>query len=119
MWWPSRGATRQDRQAYHASVYVIGHRLTKQLKAEVEKLREMGYGPQLKSQQALGYKQMHRVLDGELQLPEAITMIQRETRHYARRQLTWLRKEEGLEWRTVNRPEEIINRAVQYFKEKT
>ena len=65
---------------------------------EVEKLRSMGYGPGLASQQALGYKQVHEMLDGALDRGRAAYLIKRDTRHYSRRQLTWLRKEPGLVW---------------------
>ena len=68
------------------------------LEAEVQALRDMGYGPELKSQQALGYKQVHALLDGSSTREEAINLIQRDTRHYARRQLTWLRKEQDIHW---------------------
>lgn len=65
---------------------------------EVEKLRALGFGPELKSQQALGYKQVHAFLDGRLTREEAVYLIKRDTRHYARRQLTWLRKDKSIHW---------------------
>lgn len=84
------------------------------LVAEVKRLRAAGYGPELKSQQALGYKQIHQVLDGKLTLEQAIELIQRDTRHYARRQLTWLRKEPGLIWMKPEQREDIIRQSLEF-----
>ncbi len=65
---------------------------------EVQRLRAAGYAPPLRSQQALGYAELHRHLEGELSLDEAVLLTQRNTRHYARRQLTWYRPAEGVTW---------------------
>ncbi len=81
---------------------------------EVRRLREMGYGPALPSQKALGYRQAHMLLDGLIGEEEAAYLIKRDTRHYARRQLTWLRKE-NLEWTPVDEVEKIAARAVEFL----
>ncbi len=65
---------------------------------EVRKLRETGYGPELVSQKIIGYQQLHEHLDGVITLEQAIHAIKAETRHYARRQLIWLRKEKDVSW---------------------
>jgi tRNA dimethylallyltransferase len=59
------------------------------LKAEVEKLLGMGYTAQMKSMQSLGYKQMSAHISGAISLDEAARQIKRETRRYAKRQITW------------------------------
>jgi tRNA dimethylallyltransferase len=61
------------------------------LKDEVETLFGMGYGPHLKSMQSLGYKQMCAHISGAVSLDEARSLIKRETRRYAKRQITWFR----------------------------
>jgi tRNA dimethylallyltransferase len=62
---------------------------------ETKKLLEKGYSPTLKSMQALGYKHLvAHLLDG-LPLDEAILLVQRDTRHYAKRQMTWNRGHYG------------------------
>ncbi|MGC9965825.1 MAG: tRNA (adenosine(37)-N6)-dimethylallyltransferase MiaA [Syntrophobacteraceae bacterium] len=61
------------------------------LKDEVEKLLGMGYSTNLKSMQSLGYKQMSAHISGALSLDEAVRLIKRETRRYAKRQITWFR----------------------------
>ena len=65
---------------------------------EVKALRAQGYGPELRSQQAIGYSELHRHLDGELDLGEADRLIKRNSRHYARRQLSWYRGDSTVEW---------------------
>ena len=59
---------------------------------EVRRLRERGYGPQLRPMGALGYRHMQPVLEGRATLADALREMQRDTRRFARRQRTWLRK---------------------------
>jgi tRNA dimethylallyltransferase len=61
------------------------------LQAEVEGLISRGYGPELKSMQSIGYRQMARHLAGGLSMDETAFEIKRETRRYAKRQITWFR----------------------------
>lgn len=68
------------------------------LVAEVEALRAAGYGPELRSQQAIGYAEIHSHLDGDRDLPATIRLIQRNSRRYARRQLSWYRRDETVIW---------------------
>ncbi len=68
------------------------------LVGEVEALFSLGYGPQLRPLQSIGYKQIALYLDGTLSLAEAVSLIQRETRRFAKRQLTWLRHDTDNIW---------------------
>ncbi|MBQ8279388.1 MAG: tRNA (adenosine(37)-N6)-dimethylallyltransferase MiaA [Roseburia sp.] len=65
---------------------------------EVKKLKDMGYHREMVSMQGLGYKEILDYLDGKLTLEEAIYIIKRETRHFAKRQLTWFRREHDVIW---------------------
>ncbi|MCX7823452.1 MAG: tRNA (adenosine(37)-N6)-dimethylallyltransferase MiaA [Syntrophobacterales bacterium] len=65
---------------------------------EVKNILELGYSPYLKPLQSIGYRQIISHLEGRIGLDEAIREIQRETRHYAKRQFTWFRKEPGFRW---------------------
>ena len=65
---------------------------------EVKKLRGMGYTRDLVSMQGLGYKELLAYLDGECSLDEAVYIIKRDTRHFAKRQLTWFRRERDVIW---------------------
>lgn len=61
---------------------------------EVRNLRAQGYGPGLRSQAAIGYAELHQHLDQTVALDEAIRLIKRNSRRYARRQLSWYRGDE-------------------------
>lgn len=61
------------------------------LEREVTALRHLGYTPPLRSQQAIGYAELHEVAAGTLDQPRAVELIKRNSRHYARRQLSWYR----------------------------
>ena len=65
---------------------------------EVKKLRDMGYTRELVSMQGLGYKELLAYLDGECTLDDAVYIIKRDTRHFAKRQLTWFRRERDVIW---------------------
>lgn len=65
---------------------------------EVNKLKDMGYHREMVSMQGLGYKEILDYLDGKITLEEAIYIIKRETRHFAKRQLTWFRRESDVIW---------------------
>ena len=68
------------------------------LEDEVRTLVEMGCKPDMTSMQGIGYKQMLMYLNGETDLDEAIRLIKRDSRHYAKRQLTWFNREKELIW---------------------
>lgn len=68
------------------------------LEAEVAALRDRGYLPPLRSQQAIGYAELHAVAAGELERDRAIELIKRNSRHYARRQLSWYRPDQTITW---------------------
>ncbi|MCX4338061.1 MAG: tRNA (adenosine(37)-N6)-dimethylallyltransferase MiaA [Lachnospiraceae bacterium] len=70
---------------------------------EVQRLKEMGCTKDMVSMQGLGYKEILRYLEGELTLEEAIYLIKRDTRHFAKRQLTWFRREKEVIW--VEKPQ--------------
>jgi len=68
------------------------------LLGEVRWLLDRGYSEQLVSMKGLGYRQLARHLRGEVDLDTAVYLTKRDTRHYARRQLTWFRAEPLLRW---------------------
>lgn len=70
---------------------------------EVKKLQELGYHRKMVSMQGLGYKEILDYLEGKYSLEEAIYLIKRDTRHFAKRQLTWFRRERDVIW--LNKPE--------------
>ena len=65
---------------------------------EVNWLLDMGYGKDLVSMQAIGYKELIEFLEGKSSLEEAVELLKRNSRRYAKRQLTWFRKEGKVNW---------------------
>lgn len=65
---------------------------------EVQKLKDMGCHREMTSMQGLGYKEILSFLDGEVPLNEAVRILKRDTRHFAKRQLTWFRRESDVIW---------------------
>ena len=80
----------------------IDHRVDLMLEAglvdEVKCLREQGCHKGMVSMQGLGYKEILSWLDGEISYEEAIYLLKRDTRHFAKRQLTWFRRERDVIW---------------------
>lgn len=70
---------------------------------EVEKLKAMGCHRGQTSMQGLGYKEILDYLDGSCTLDEAIYILKRDTRHFAKRQLTWFRRERDVRWLDLDR----------------
>lgn len=65
---------------------------------EVRALAQRGYGPHLYALRTVGYKEVFPYLEGKRGLPETIAEIKRNTRRYAKRQLTWFRREQRIWW---------------------
>lgn len=75
---------------------------------EVRGLLDRGYGLDLPSMQAIGYRHIGNYLVGRCPLEEAIASMKRETRHYARRQMTWFRKMPAVRWFDPREEHEIF-----------
>ncbi len=84
---------------------------------EVRRLREMGYGAGLRPMQAIGYRHINPVVDGSDTLSNALTSMQTDTRRFARRQRTWLRKVAKARW-CDPRDGDSIHREVEDFLTK-
>ena len=72
--------------------------LEKGLIDEVKNLLNMGYSKDLISMQGIGYKEIIKYLDGEYTYDEAIEVIKRDSRRYAKRQITWFKRYESAKW---------------------
>lgn len=77
---------------------------------EVKMLMGRGYSPELNSMQGIGYKELIAYFDGKSTLDEAIDAIKQNSRRYAKRQLTWFRRNENIHWLSPdNAVEEALN----------
>ena len=92
------------------------------LPEEVEALRKRGLKRENVSMQGLGYKEMLDHLDGICPLEEAVRILKRDTRHFAKRQLTWFKRERDVIW--LNKPDfhydetAILNTMLEHLKER-
>lgn len=65
---------------------------------EVKRLVDEGVSPEAQSMQGLGYKELIPVLEGSMALPDAVSLLKLRTRHFAKRQLTWFRRDQRIQW---------------------
>jgi tRNA dimethylallyltransferase len=83
---------------------------------EVINLRNMGYSPNLKSMSSIGYKHMNFVIDKELSLEDAVSLMKRDTRRYAKRQLTWFRADKDIHWLLPHETEKATKLINNFIK---
>jgi tRNA dimethylallyltransferase len=84
---------------------------------EVDALLTAGFSRDLKALRAIGYKEIIAHLHGELSLEDAVRLIKRDTRHYAKRQLTWFKADPDILW--FEYPEKfgtILQHAIEFFE---
>ena len=88
---------------------------------EVQKLKDMGCSRTMVSMQGLGYKEILDYLDGTISLEEAVYILKRDTRHFAKRQLTWFRRERDVRWLNLpdfeNDPKRVLDYILQDWRE--
>jgi tRNA dimethylallyltransferase len=86
---------------------------------EVRHLLERGYAPDLKSMQTIGYRESILHIQGRLTRDEAVALIQRDTRHYAKRQLTWFRRDKSIIWVDSFVESAKIQKFIEHFMQRT
>ena len=121
---------RQKSRAYQSCYFVLNddrdrlyqrieqrvdEMLTQGFVEEVRRLREMGCKRDMISMQGLGYKELLAWMDGEITYEEAVRLIKRNTRHFAKRQLTWFRREKDVIWIDKEKFDYDENRMLQYM----
>lgn len=89
---------------------------------EVQRLKEMGCTRDMVSMQGLGYKEILDYLDGRVTLDEAAEIIKRDTRHFAKRQITWFKREKDVCWINKNeldyREELVLETMLSVLRER-
>ena len=89
---------------------------------EVKKLKDIGCTKEMVSMQGLGYRELLDYLDGNIELEEAIYILKRDTRHFAKRQLTWFKREPDVVWMDYskynNNCDEMLDEMLDIIKEK-
>lgn len=76
---------------------------------EVKKILEMGYSSNINALNTVGYKEIISFLENEISLERAIELIKRNTRRFAKRQLTWFRKDERITWFDVDSEDDLFS----------
>lgn len=88
-----------ERDAIYRNIDLrVDEMLRQGLLDEVRRLKNTGCTADMVSMQGLGYKEMLAYLDGAYELEEAVRVLKRDTRHFAKRQLTWFRRERDVIW---------------------
>lgn len=95
------GLERNRQELYQRIDMRVEAMMTQGLLREVRGLLDQGYRATLKPLQAIGYRHMVEHLEGRIGLDGAATALQRDTRRYAKRQLTWFRHQDEIEWLPV------------------
>ena len=91
------------------------------LEMEVARLKAAGYTKDMVSMQGLGYKELFDYLDGACSLEEAVRIIKRDTRHFAKRQLTWFKRERDVRWiqkDAFEGEEAVLNELIRQIKKE-
>ena len=83
---------------------------------EVRRLLKMGYTENLKSMQSIGYRHMINYISGRLSWEEAVRTLKRDTRRYAKRQMTWFRADPDIRWFETKSLKDIIRFIANFLK---
>ncbi len=92
------GLTREREELYQRINQRVDLMIEQGLLSEVKKLLNAGYSISSTALQGLGYKEIIAYFNGEYDLNEAIRILKRDTRHYAKRQLTWFKQQNDIHW---------------------
>ncbi len=109
------GLTWEREKLYQRINLRVGQMVEEGVLAEVQSLLAQGYGPELKSMQAIGYRHMVEFLRGDHDWPETLELLARDTRRYAKRQYTWFRRDKAIHWFEPVQKEEICKLISDYL----
>ncbi|SHI30565.1 tRNA (adenosine(37)-N6)-dimethylallyltransferase MiaA [Parasporobacterium paucivorans] len=113
---------RDRRQLYDNIDFRVEKMLKDGLMEEVRHLLEMGYSRDLISMQGVGYKEMAAYMDGESSLDETVDLIKKNTRHFAKRQITWFKREKKVIWTNFedfdNEQDRILDFMLKVLQDK-
>ncbi|HLE41407.1 MAG TPA: tRNA (adenosine(37)-N6)-dimethylallyltransferase MiaA [Nitrospirota bacterium] len=105
--------TRERKELYPRIERRVDQMIVDGLEAEVRRLFDQGYADTLPSMQGLGYKHFMDFFHGRSSREDAVALLKRDTKRYAKRQFTWFRREPEAAWVDITgltRPEEIVAR---------
>ena len=85
---------------------------------EVKRLLAMGYSPELKSMQSIGYRHIVKFIEGHLTWDETVRTLKRDTRRYAKRQITWFKADPDVIWKEPEALEDIKRLIKKFLQEE-
>lgn len=101
------GLNRNRKELYRRIEARVERMFSRGLVEEVKSLLAQGYSPELKPFQSLGYKQVIHYLKGDYDLETAIALTKKATKSYAKRQLTWFRRDPRIQWFFLQEGEKV------------
>ena len=103
------GLQRDRQNLYDRINQRVDNMIDEGLAEETQKVLEMGYSKDLQPLNAVGYREIIAVLEGKMELDKAVEKIKTQTRRYAKRQLTWFKRWDFIEWLPADekKPEEL------------
>ena len=118
IWFALEDENRQD--LYDRIDRRVDMMLEMGLLTEIESLLQQGIPEKCTAMQAIGYKEFLQARNGDISVEEAAAEVKKSSRHYAKRQLTWFRRNRRIHWlrrATGESTEEILSRARQFLRE--
>jgi len=107
-----------DRELLHERIKLRSYKMMKDnLRKEVEVLLEMGYRRDLSSMQSIGYRHMGACIHGEWDVPTATSALIQDTRKYAKRQMTWFRRQQALLWFDIGQQEKVVDTVAAFLQQ--
>ena len=108
------GLSFRDRNKLYARVDArVDQMMAKGLEAEVRALLDRGIDPKTTAMQAIGYKEIAAALRGDGDLSGAVEQIKQASRRYAKRQLTWFRRNEAIHWLYADETPDLLGAAMK------
>jgi tRNA dimethylallyltransferase len=110
------GLTLERKRLYERINQRVEEMIARGFLDEVKSLKDNGFTPELKAMKTVGYQELFAYLEGEIDLQTAIEKIKLNTRHYAKRQMTWFRKDKEIIWLDAN-DNNLIERILEHFQQ--
>jgi len=110
------GLTRERKKQYQTIEDRVDFMIEQGLVDEVKNLKRLGYHSELNSMNTVGYREVFDWLSEKIDFEEMIRLIKQRSRNYAKRQLTWFRKDKRINWFELNQNTMLNNLANQVLK---
>lgn len=107
-----------DREQLYKNIELrVDEMIENGLVKEVKDILNSGYSKNLNALNTVGYKEIIQYLEREISLDRAIELIKRNTRHYAKRQMTWFNSDKRIQWKKINNQQDLDYLANQIKRE--